>query len=205
MEYKYTCSLGSHCQSSQLLKNNKLKKHSYPFDWIFSSCYDILHCLRTDFKIFLDKSYYVSLADKRCSHLYYHGELFNHHNPLTSESDYNYYCRCVARFRQLLQFEERKFFIMILVNMDSVMEHDKNKIIDFNNTFSTYAKNYTLVVVYHIKNKPAQHHEFTHNGNIDFLELHTLSASKGVEFTNSSDNEYLNNIINTAYKFSIEN
>lgn len=94
---------------------------------------------------------------------------------------------------------------MILVNMDSVTEHDKNKIIEFNNTFSTYTKNYTLLVVYHIKNKPTQHHEFTHSGNIDFLELHTLSASKGVEFTNSSDNEYLNNIINTTYKFSLEN
>lgn len=37
-EIKYTCSLGSLCHSSQLLKRNKYKLCSYPFDWIFSNC-----------------------------------------------------------------------------------------------------------------------------------------------------------------------
>ena len=31
MEIKYTCSLGMLCHSSQILKNNNLKKCSYPF------------------------------------------------------------------------------------------------------------------------------------------------------------------------------
>ena len=205
MEYKHTCSLGSHCHSSQLLKTNEIKKRSYPFDWIFTSCYDIIHCINTDFKIFLDRSYYVSISNKRCKHLYYNEELFNHHNPLASENDYNYYCRCVNRFKQLLDCDERKFFIMILVNMDSVEEHHKNKIIDFNNKFSKHTKNYTLLAIHHVKNKPVHRHVFTRTGNIDFLELHTLSASNGVDFTNPSDNEYLNGIINTTYKFSIDN
>ncbi len=55
------CSLGTLCHSSQLLKRNKLKKCSYPFDWIFSNCDIIHHCISDDFKIFLDKSYYINI------------------------------------------------------------------------------------------------------------------------------------------------
>jgi len=40
--------------------------------------------------------------------------------------------------------------------------------------------------------------------DIDFLELHTLSSSNGVNFTNTNDNDYLNNIINTTYNFNLE-
>lgn len=35
MEINYVCSLGRVCHSAQLLKRNKLKVESYPFDWIF--------------------------------------------------------------------------------------------------------------------------------------------------------------------------
>jgi len=35
LKINYTCSLGSLCHSSQILKQNKLKLCSYPFDWIF--------------------------------------------------------------------------------------------------------------------------------------------------------------------------
>ena len=67
---KHTCSLGQLCQSSQILKSIGLKKCSYPFDWIFSSCDNILHCIQDDFNIFLDKSYYISKSDKQCGHIY---------------------------------------------------------------------------------------------------------------------------------------
>jgi hypothetical protein len=205
MEIKHTCSLGSLCHSSQLLKNNKLKKCSYPFDWIFSNCDNIIHCIEDDFNIFLDKSYYISVSDTICEHSYYGKRMFNNHNPLENENDYNYYVRRVIRFKQLLQYEEHKLFIMVLVNNENVDENQKNDIINFNNKFSKYTKNYTLLVIYHIKNKENNHHIFTHNDNIDFLELHTLSSSNGKIFTNKNDNDYLNNIINTTYKFNIEN
>lgn len=58
-EINYTCSLGSLCHSSQILKRNKYKLCSYPFDWIYSSCDTIIHCLEDDFHTFLDKSYYI--------------------------------------------------------------------------------------------------------------------------------------------------
>ena len=49
-------------------------------------------------------------------------DMFNHHNPLNNENDYNYYIRCVNRFRELLQNEELKLFIIIFVNMENVDE-----------------------------------------------------------------------------------
>ena len=81
----------------------------------------------------------------------------------------------------------------------------KNDIINFNNKFSNYTKNYTLLVIYHIKNKHSNNYILQHHDNIDFLELHTLSDSNGSFFHNNNDNDYLNNIINTLYKFNIEN
>jgi hypothetical protein len=203
MEIKYTCSLGPICHSSQLLKNNSLKKCSYPFDWIFSTCDNIIHCLDNDFNLFLDKSYYVSISNNQCGHTFYDNKMFNHHNPLNNDDDYNYFVRCIDRFRLLLKYEEHKLFIMIFTNMDNIQEEQKKYIIDFNDKFSKYTKNYTLLIIYHIKNKHNNYHNITHYNNIDFLELHTLSYSNGIKFINNIDNYYLNDIINNMYNFNL--
>lgn len=203
MEIKYVCSLGSVCHCSQILKNNKLKKCSYPFDWIHSNHDNVIHCIEDDFNIFLDKSYYIRIQDKVCGHSYYHTCMWRHHNPLNDENDYNYYYSCVNRFKQLLQYEEHKLFIMLFTNMDNIEEINKKNIINFNNKFYKYTKNYTLLVIFNIKDKENNHHVFTYHDNIDFLELHTLSSSNGSYFINTNDDDYLNNILNTKYKFNI--
>jgi hypothetical protein len=116
LEINYTCSLGSLCHSSQILKRNKLKLYSYPFDWIFSHSDIITHCLEDDFNTFLDKSYYINISNSQCGHSKYNNNvLFNHHNPLINIDHYNYYVRCVDRFKNLLQKQEHKLFIMIFV------------------------------------------------------------------------------------------
>lgn len=207
MEIKYACSLGPLCHGSQLLKNNNLKKCSYPFDWILSSYDNVIHCIEDDFKIFLDKSYYTSISDHQCGHSYYNKSMWWHHHPLNNENDYNYYVRCVNRFKELLQYEARKLFVMIFVNagLGSQCDDFKKPIIEFNNKFSKYTNNYTLLVITHLQDQPNNYHAFTHHDNIDFLELHTLSSSCGVEFSNNNDNIYLKNIIDETYNFNIEN
>ena len=203
MEITHVCSLGTLCQSSQILKNNNLKTCSYPFDWIFSDCDMIIDCLENNFNKFLDKNYYISIKDNdhKCGHILYHPQMFNHFNPLNNNNDYEYYVRCVNRFKQLLQYEEHKLFIMIFVDMDIINEDIKNYIINFNNEFSKYTKNYTLLVILHIRNKENNFYEFTHHDNIDFLELHTLSCSNGANFINKIDNDYVNDIIKQTYNF----
>jgi len=208
LEINYTCSLGGMCRSTQILKRNNLKLCSYPFDWIFSNCDNVIHCIEDNFKIFLDKSYYQDIQRKwnnnQCGHKYYNVNMFNHRDP-RNETDYNYYVRCVDRFINLLQKQEHKLFIMIFVNMNNIDENITNQIIDFNNKFSKYTSNYTLLVIFHIPNKPQNHHIFTYNDNIHFLELHTLSTSSGVEFRNGDDNIYLDNIIHSKYTFNLKN
>jgi hypothetical protein len=63
--------------------------------------------------------------------------------------------------------------------MTYIEENIKNSIINFNNQFSKYTKNYTLLVIYNIINKKNNYLAFTHYDNINFLELHTLSYSNG--------------------------
>ena len=205
LEINYTSSLGSLCQSSQILKRNNLKLCSYPFDWIFSNCDNIIHCIEDNFNIFLDKSYYVNISQSICGHSKYNNQMFNHHNPLINIDHYNYYVRCVDRFKILLQKPEHKLFIMTFVNMYNIDENIKNKIINFNNEFSKYTSNYTLLVIFHIPNKEQNHNIFTYNDNINFLELHTLSVSHGAAFENENDNIYLDNIIKSKYNFNLKN
>lgn len=210
LEINYTCSFGSLCHSAQILKRNNLKLCSYPFDWVFSGYSDIIHCIEDNFNIFLDKSYYTDLSNlklsnpAKCGHSKYDKNMFNHHDPLNNLDDYNYFVRCVDRFKKLLQKQEHKLFVMILPNRDNVDENTKKNIIDFNNKLSKYTNNYTLLVIFHIPNKKKNHNIFTYNDNIHFLELHTLSVSNGVHFKNNDDNIYLDNIIKSKYNFNLK-
>ena len=201
LEINYTCSLGGMCHSSQILKRNKYKSCSYPFDWIFSSCDTIMDCIEDNFNIFLDKSYYINISHSTCGHSKYGNNMFMHFNPLINIQHYTYYVRCVDRFKNLLQQQQHKLFIMTFNNMNNIDENTKNNIIDFNNKFSKYTSNYTLLVIFHIPNKEENYHIFTYNTNIHFLELHTLSSLFNFEFINNNDNIYLDNIIKSKYNF----
>lgn len=204
LEINYTCSLGSMCHSSQILKRNNLKIYSYPFDWIFSNCNNIILCIEDDFNIFLDKSYYINISQSQCGHSKYNDKMWWHHNPLKNIDHYNYYVRCVDRFKKLLLKQEHKLFINTFLNMNNIDENKKNEIVEFNNNFSKYTSNYTLLVIFHISNKEKRHHIFTYNNNIVFLELHTLSVSDGLRFVNNDDNIYLDNIMKSKFNFNLK-
>lgn len=156
------------------------------------------------FNTFLDKSYYIDLSESKCGHSKYHQSMFNHHNPLINIDHYNYFVRSVDRFKKLLQKPEHKLFIMIFTNMNHIENHiTENDIIDFNNKFSKYTSNYTLLIIFHTPNTQQHHHTFTYDDNIHFLKLHTLSRSNGVDFPDNNDNIYLDNIIKSKYNFNI--
>lgn len=203
MKINYVCSLGLNCHSSQILKINNLKLCSYPFDWVFSNYNIIIDCIETDFKFFIDKSYYYNISHKRCGHNYYKELLWWHHNPLRNSDDYEYYLRCIDRFQKLLNFDENKLFLMFFKNMNLIEDNLIKDLIEFNDKFSKYTKNYVLLIIFHIPNKDINNHFFTYNKNIHFLELHTLSESNGLTFNNKRDNNYLNKILNDTYSFEI--
>ena len=204
MEINYACSLGPNCHSTQILKIANFRKFASPFDWIYSNCNLIIHCLKEDFKTFLDKSYYKGITHKQCGHSYYHKQLFEHHNPLENEKDYNYFVNGANNFKDLIRREEHKLFTMIFTNMNEIDEDIKENVIKFNGEFSKYAINYTLLIILNVANKQSNYHNFTYNENVHFLELHTLSDSCGFEFKNDEDNVYLNNVIKSSYNFNIK-
>jgi hypothetical protein len=200
---KYTCSLGTKCFSSQLLKRNNLKKESYPFDWIFSDLDIIIDCIKDDFIIFLDKSYYVDIQDKwndnQCGHKYYHPNMFNHHDP-RNEKDYQYFVRCVDRFNNLLYKLENKLFIISYLNLTNVNKSIINDILQFNEKFKNYTQNYRILCIVHY-NCEYTGYVFSTIHNIDILTIHTNSPTNGVDFNNKEDNEYIDNIIKEKYRF----
>lgn len=216
IEIHHACSLGSRCHSAQILKRNACKKASYPFDWIMSNHKNNIQCIDDDFKLFLDKSQYINITQTQCGHKYYDGKMFYHHNPLCNERHYQYYCRCVNRFKHLLRLPEHKLFIMIFVNgeYDSHQDSFPKEIVEFNTRFAKHTSNYTLLIIIHYSNKQQNYHTFTiyenedtdknseKNTNIHVLKLHTVSASNGVEFVNNNDNVYLDNILNSQYNFN---
>jgi hypothetical protein len=203
MEINHVCSLGGLCHSSQILKRNKLKVCSYPFDWIFSNTSMIIDCIEDGFAKFLDKSYYISVSPLKCKHSYYSQDItFKHHNPLKKRNHYNYYVRCVGRFKQLLKYQEHKLFILTIPNMGCVNDDIKNNIIEFNNKLSKHTSNYTLLVILHVISR-SQKHEFTYHDNIHFLELHTLLNTSGLDFVDETDTLYFDDILKTKYTFNI--
>lgn len=203
MEIKHTCSLGTLCHSSALLKNNKLKLYSCPFDWIFSNPKNIISIIENNFKLFLNKKFYKSINGTTCGHSLYHEKMFRHHNPLKNEDHYNYFVRCVERFKKLMNNMDSKLFVIINVNNNEALsETTINNMINFNNKFKLYTTNYRILYI-HNKCNQNQFFNFKTIDNLDFLELNTLSKSNGVHFEKNIDNIYLNNIINKKYKFNV--
>jgi hypothetical protein len=198
------CSLGRLCHSAQLLKINGLKKASYPFDWIFSSLDMVEHCIKDDFKTFLDKNQYVdyttndTLKENQCEHSFYgkmlgdpsHNIIFNHHNPLSNQSDYAYFERCVNRFRDLLKSNANKNFLIF----DGDLTNNLKKYLDFSDFLSQHTNTHKLLV---INNKVSgyQDHEWVIVNRVRLLRLETNYNTNGLVFHDKSDEDYLNKLI----------
>jgi len=161
--------------------------------------------LSVNFKKYLDKSLYNSISVNRCGHTVYNEGMFWHHNPLNNKAHYNYFIRCIFRFRELLQYPEHKLFMMCFVNNDAFDDNIIQKISDFNNKFKEYTSNYRLLILYNVHKKEKNYHKFIHIDNIDFLELHTVSTSSGIRFNIDSDNKYLASVIKNQYNFNLVN
>lgn len=204
------CSLGEFCHASALLKSNGLKHASYPFDWIFSSAEMVKHCIEDDFRTFLDKSKYKTNSEEpwTCEHDFYctmiqnnqgpsrEKVIFNHRNPLTNNEHYEYYERCVARFKQLLASPEEKTFVMFQSPTESEdITNGIMKSLKLSEFLKDHTTNFTLLVIHYVLDNH-QSHQLIKGENLKFINLRTLSETIGGGFQNTRDDEYLNNIFN---------
>lgn len=213
--FKYIISLGEKCHTASFLKRNNFKKASYPFDWIFSNPLMIAHCIDDNFKIFLDKSYYT-LENTNYpiqTHKFYYPcglTMFNHHNPI-NDNDFKYFERCIYRFKNLLDSEDNKLFIIMFVNNKNNLSDYQNDIIFLNNKLKEKTKNFKLLFILH-RCKGFQYHEWLEIEeikDIDILELYTITPSTGTEFgfivneinyPYEKDNIYMDNLLKIKYR-----
>ena len=227
--YKNVCGLGALCHTARFMQRIHVKKTSYPFDWVWTDDTIIVDALEDDFKKFLDKSYYIEPADKysdrMCGHSEYHESFFFHKNP-RNEDDYQYYQRCVDRFRTMVKDGESKLFIVMFspektkwpLDLSQMMEEgrDKSEIMEvmkqkgrnINNALRKVAVNYKLSVIMNFGNNPIQSFNVEHEDGMDFIELNTLTSSVGVTFNDGTyttnqhpDNYFISGLMSEKYKF----
>ena len=119
-EFEYI-GLGQNCNASWYLKETGLKKASYPFDWIFTTPEIICHMIEDDFKTLLNKQHLVPLG-MDAGHKVYHASFFGHRNPASSNSDFEFLERCVARWNRMMDEKRPVLFTTVVLN-----EPDKRK------------------------------------------------------------------------------
>ena len=197
------CSLGTVCLSSQLCIDLKLKLYSSPFDWIFSNPKNIIHILKDDFSSFLDKDQYVPITPTSCGHKLYDLNMFNHHNPKDNLENYDYFTRCIDRFKKLLSSSINKLFIISYIN-ESISNFNKiiDEVCELNEYLKTRTVNFYLFVIISIQNN-IRCHDITLHDNIRFLLFFTISKSDGGFFYKRDDNIYLQKILLNNYSFQI--
>jgi hypothetical protein len=204
------CSLGIGCHSSQVFKRMKLKKESYPFDWINSSIEIVKDCIEDDFTKFLDKELYSPAEnlwddDSVCHHDFYKQFLmhdddlakqifFRHTNPLINENDYLYYKRCIERFRNLLASNEKKVFLIILPNRSDDITKSIIDVLSLSSFLEKYTTNFTIIAV-HQQITGHQSFNLINGNNLKFIHLKTNSLDFGGHYDDFNDELYLDNTI----------
>jgi len=208
--FNYAISLGCACNTSLYLKELGLKQFSLPYDWIFSNLDTIEHTIKDDFNSFLDKNLIDSVNQKRASHNLYHSFLFNHRNPKDNENDYQYYQRCIDRFKQVLKSDCNKLFIHTMYK-----EHDKyhksfmkfgenfknfefnlDRIKKFDCFLSSITHNYTLLVILqNPKQSVSKYTKILDSENLFVYVLDCVGVSAGELLANAEDSSNYKEII----------
>ena len=217
---KQFCSLGTLCHTARMMQRIHVKNTSYPFDWMFTDEEVLIDILGDDFNKFMDKSYYGEVAHKfgdRCAgHSLYHEDFFFHKNP-RNQDDYEYYQRCIDRFKGLLVNPEMKLFITFYApqltthpkevyklfarnaSKDEIINDVKVRSSNLNNILMNHTFNYKLLTVLNFGGNTEQSFNMDKNGNMDFLTLNTISHSNGVEFQGNNDNLFFSGIMCEHY------
>lgn len=112
----------------------------------------VIDCINTDFSTFLDQNEYGHYLDdcKSATHETY-GKIFLHHDP-RQQDDYNYFTRCVQRFRKVCNSKTLNILFLLVfynkngVEVDNIILHAK-KLLPI---LTTHVKSkFTLLIIIH--------------------------------------------------------
>ena len=205
----YICSLGTLCHTASWIKQMQMKKCSFPFDWIYSNINMIIDIIDDDFKIFLDRNNHIpgkrETDGKRMSgHKVYGERIFNHHYLLDDDT-YNYFVRCVKRFRLLTKKKENKLFIVSFLNRTEKISKEEleSDIMNLYKKLESITTNFNLLVVYHRNGHNMRSEIVEINENIKMIEIFTQEISNGTDIKNEVENKFYNDCIFKLYDFKI--
>jgi len=206
IEFKYACSLGNYCFSAALLNMIKVRDRALPFDWLFTTPKFTSEVLKNDFQDFLDPKYYTDISlnepanERQAGHTLYHENFFNHKDP-RQKLDYDYYVRCVDRFREFIKIEDKKLFICSYKNLGNKMDDSlMSDIFELNKVLSEITQNYHLLCHINYPNNKYLKHEITEMDNITFFELYTKQDNHGLGYGYDEDNDYFFEKFNNLFK-----
>lgn len=89
--------------------------------------------------------------------------MFPHKDPLNIPDDYQYYLRCITRFKSMLDNKNNKLFIYC-GNIDK----NYDKLLELEATFKKYTTNYRILF---IKHSNIKNYKFESINNFDFLDI----------------------------------
>lgn len=205
VKFKHACSIGNYCFSSALLNVLEIRKMALPFDWLFTTPKATVEILNNDFSDFLNKDYIVDIGDvspmngNQAGHSLYHKNFFNHKDP-RNEVDYEYYVRCIDRFRDFIKLEGKKLFICSYKNLDKKMDDTLMwDIFELNKTLRSITKDYHLLCHINYPNSKERKTEITEIGDVTFFEMHTKLDNHGLGYGDDGDSKLFYKTFNKLF------
>lgn len=128
---KFIISIGEFCATANLLKENNIRKESFPFDWIFSNLLFIKECLQTNFKPF----HYCIEKQIQDYPSKYENVVFTNvgfpHRDMKSEETKHYYNKRIKAFYKALKSDFPKIFIHINgIPKENINDNQMKEVID---------------------------------------------------------------------------
>jgi hypothetical protein len=166
--------IGEFCIWGSILKSSKLKKQSFPFDWIFSNLIFVNESLNDNFKTLL-----TTLEQKKntCDKEYI-GELISKvsipHKDVVLHETYEYYERCIQRFNKALNSDKSVVFLYCSLTFDKI---NSTHLYILRETINKKYPNliFRMVILKFIYHEKREDHIFTEtiNGNIHIINIYS--------------------------------
>lgn len=171
-----------------------------PFDWIFSSPEMVSHAIRDDFVEFLNpKNIEVIPVERRphpdlhrADHIFYRDNfgvdfVYNHHDPSLRKSDYDYFVRCVERFRALRKSDNNILFLLFkhISGEPNELSHSAyGRLADL-----LHPHRLLCMEIVHRPGTSSSYDAIVSDGNLEVGHLNIAEPCTGIAFGSSGDHE----------------
>jgi hypothetical protein len=213
--FEHALPIGSFCHAAMALKKAGIRSFSTPFDWLFSCPDMIAQCLSDGFRHFLDPEQYEAVPPEMrhdpganlCQHRGFKKDfgvsfVFNHHKPY-ERSDYEYFQRCVQRFKNAVASPGWNLFIHFspipviedhLGNLMSALRQQAAHFVLLAMHFPVVTCNESSPLDRRIRTKRLKH-------DLLSMEMEVSAPSNGVMFAHQEDELMLTRILK-SFRFS---